>query len=123
MTTDLRQRLRTALVAGLRAKDAEAVAVLRATLAAIDNAEAVDPNAPAPGGGHQHFAGSTAGLAATEAGRRHLTAAEIEGILRREIDDLCAAAAGYDRAGRQDQGQRLRAQADLLAGLLDPSAP
>jgi uncharacterized protein len=42
----LRGRLRGALPAAMKARDAAAVAALRSALAAIDNAEAVEP---APG--------------------------------------------------------------------------
>ena len=41
---DLRDRLRRALPVALKAQDRPAVAALRSTLAAIDNAEAVDPD-------------------------------------------------------------------------------
>jgi hypothetical protein len=39
----LRDRLRRALIAAMRARDAVAVRALRNALSAIDNAEAVDP--------------------------------------------------------------------------------
>ena len=41
---DLRDRLRRALPVAMKAQDRPAVAALRSTLAAIDNAEAVDPD-------------------------------------------------------------------------------
>ncbi len=47
---DLRQRLRTALVTAVKARDTVAVPALRSALSAIDNAEAVTPDAAATRG-------------------------------------------------------------------------
>ncbi|MFD0328421.1 hypothetical protein ACFQZC_09725 [Streptacidiphilus monticola] len=48
---NLRTRLRDALTDAMRARDKAAVGVLRATLAAIDNAEAVPLDGRAPRAG------------------------------------------------------------------------
>jgi uncharacterized protein len=45
---DVRDRLRRALPAAIKARDTVAVAALRSALAAIDNTEAVDPDAAGP---------------------------------------------------------------------------
>src|SRR2546421_1109786 len=68
----LRPRLREALRAAMKARDLTAVAALRMTLGAIDNAEAVDvSDAPSPKGGV--IAGAVTGLGAGEATRRSLS--------------------------------------------------
>jgi uncharacterized protein YqeY len=91
----LRQRLREALPAALRARDRVAVAALRATLAAIDNAEAVDTARAA-----------VAGLA----------------IEQTPMGEREAAARDYDRAGRPERAAHLRGEAAVLAAhLLGPA--
>ena len=110
----LRGRLRGALPAAMKARDGAAVAALRSALAAIDNAEAVEP-APgrSPGAaGHADLAGTVAGLGAAEVERRHLQEAEVEQIVQTEVADRRAAADAYERAGR------LRAEADVLSSHL-----
>ena len=103
----LRGRLRGALPAAMKARDGAAVAALRAALAAIDNAEAVEP---APGrspaaAGHADLAGPVAGLGAAE------------------VADRRAAADAYERAGQAERAGRLRAEADVLSSHLGGPAP
>ena len=94
----LRQRLRVALPAALKARDRLAVAALRSTLAAIDNAEAVDRSAAVD---------------------RHLA---IERIVRAEVAERESAAVEYERAGHRDRAEQLRGEASALSVLsqLDP---
>src|SRR5256885_6974081 len=74
MSTPLRQRLRDALPAAMKARDRVAVAALRATLGAIDNAEAVDR---APSGDHGlAIERSPVGVGAAEVERRGLARAQ-----------------------------------------------
>jgi hypothetical protein len=88
--------------------------VLRSALSAIDNASAVAPGpAPAAASG-PHFAGTVAGLGAGDTGRRRLSEAEIEDIVRAEIAGRQAAARTYDQTGHRDQAARLRREADVL---------
>src|SRR4029450_7369898 len=120
--------------AAMKARDRQAVAAPRSTLAAIDNAEAVDA---AAGGGHPAGAGGIAGaagggggaaggrreaaaavVAAAEAERRTLTAAETEAIVRREVAERQHAADAYERAGQAPHAERLRAEAELLSAYL-----
>ena len=115
MTGTLRERLRTALPAALRQRDAPLVSALRSTLAALDNAEAV------PIG--QHDPGSLA-LEATPVGggtrevpRRDLSDEQVEQLVRAEVDERRAAARLYARAGQHDRAQRLGAEADALAAV------
>lgn len=74
----LRERLQSDLRLALRDGDRLRMSVLRTTLAAVDNAEAVDPVSVTPG--------------ATEVARVELSEADVRAIVRRERDDLVAAA-------------------------------
>jgi uncharacterized protein len=115
--TSLRERLRAALPAAMKARDRAAVAALRSTLAAIDNAEAVAPAGEAAGG--QAIEQVAIGVGATEVERRELTDSEIDQVVRAEIADREAAADDYDRAGHTDRASQLRAEARALAAHLD----
>ena len=133
---DLRDRLRRALPVAMKAQDRPAVAALRSTLAAIDNAEAVDPDEAWPDDMDEDvypagweavdtgaavvdparpgFAGTVAGVGATEVKRRTLSAAETEEIVRGEIDVREAAAAILERVGQHDRAKRLHAEVKVL---------
>ena len=115
-------RLRQALRDAMRARDSVAVSALRSALAALDNAGAVPPGpAPAAASG-PHFAGAAAGLGAGEVPRRGLAAGEAEQIVRAEIAEREAAAAGYEGAGHGEQARRLRQEARILVSALDAGA-
>jgi uncharacterized protein YqeY len=115
--------MRRDLTAAMKARDRQAVAALRSTLAAIDNAEAVDA---AAGGGHPAgegaIAGAAVGVGAAEVERRTLTAAETEAIVRREVAERQHAADAYERAGQAPHAERLRAEAERLNAYLDAGA-
>jgi uncharacterized protein YqeY len=120
MTSPLRPRLRAALTAAMKARDPAVVAALRSALAAIDNAEAVDPaHAPAVGLGAGPVAKAVAGLGAGEVPRRLLTADEETAVVAAEVAERRAAASQYDQLGRADDARRLRTEADVLAAHLD----
>ena len=107
----------------MKARDTVAVSALRSVLAAIANAEAVPPPAVPPDGsapavtGNQYVAGSTAGLAATEAGRRELTGEEVAEIVRAEAAERRAAARQYHAAGQAEQAGRLLREAQVIEEL------
>ncbi len=115
MSTNLRARLRAALPEALKQRDPVRAAVLRSTLAALDNAEAV----PVP----EHAAGSLAweatpaGVGAREVARRDLSDDDVERLVRAEISERQNAARVYDQAGRHGHADRLRHEADTLAAL------
>lgn len=97
------------------------MSALRTALSAIDNAGAVPAGpAPAAGTGGPHFAGAVSGLGAAEARRRALTEPEAEQIVRAEVAERQAAALDYDQAGRPDQAERLRREAQVLIAAIDP---
>jgi hypothetical protein len=134
----LHERLSRALPVAMKARDRVAVAALRSALAAIANAEAVDPPQPPPpaqrpdhgGSGAEQldhggsgsgpaFAGAVAGLGATEVERRRLSGVQVEEVIRAEVAERETAAAGYERAGQLEHAERLRAEAKVLTSYLD----
>jgi uncharacterized protein len=130
-TEDIRVRMRRDLVDAMKARDQQAVAALRSTLAAIDNAEAVDAEeldaealddgpALSTGEGQPPVAGSVLGVGAADVERRVLTPEETADVVRDEVTAREVAADVLERIGRADQAERLRAQAKLLTTYLDP---
>lgn len=101
----------------MKARDRAAVAALRATLAAIDNAEAVETEE----GTGKSLAIETlpVGAGATEAARRVLTEQDVERIVRGEADERERAAAEYADLGRPERAEQLRAEAGALLAHLD----
>jgi hypothetical protein len=112
----LRAAMRHDLVSAMKARQPDAVAALRAAIAAIDNAEAV----PAPEAGRvttsSHIAGARAGLGAAEAARRDLSDSEQRAILRDQITGYTTEADRYEALGQPAAAARLRTQARLLSG-------
>src|SRR5262245_27329590 len=108
----LEQRLRTALLVALKARDRIAVTALRSTLAAIDNAQAVDPGTAAGGSAIEQ---TPLGVGATEALRRVLTQAEVVDIVRAEIAEREAAARAYEQANQPRRADLLRSEAGALS--------
>ncbi|MBG0565777.1 hypothetical protein [Actinoplanes aureus] len=105
--TTLRDRLQAALPAAMKARDKAAVSALRSALAAIENAAAVAPQ-------DSPLGLAATGLGVTEVARREQDEAEIERIVRTEIDERLTAAEEYDRLSQADQATRLRAEAHAL---------
>ena len=92
MSEPLRDRLRAALPAALKARDRATASTLRATLAAIENAEAVDTGPVRAGA----IEASAVGIGAMEAERRVLTEADVVAIVRAEIAERGRAAEVYE---------------------------
>ena len=116
----IRDRLHRALRDAMRARDSVAVSALRSALAALDNAGAVPAGQGPAAASGPHLAGAVAGLGAAEVPRRGLAAGEAERIVRAEIAEREAVAAGYEGAGHGEQARRLRQEARILASVLDP---
>jgi uncharacterized protein len=119
-------RLRAALTEALGSGDRVAAAAVRSALAAVGNAEAVDPAtdigpAVPPVARSEHFAGARQGLRAGEVSRKRLTAADVTQIVSAEIAERQSAATDYDRLGRGDQAERLLREAEVLAAVLNPA--
>jgi uncharacterized protein len=96
------------VTAAIRARDKVTASVLRTTLTALANAEAVDASGSAS-------ALPVPGLYATEAARRTLSDDDVRGLITAEHDDLQRAAAEMQELGQHDTATRLTTQADILA--------
>lgn len=101
----VRDRLRAGLRQAMRARDKVATPALRATLGAIDNAEAV----PLPATGGEPVVGRAADVA-----RRELSEQQVAAIVRAEHDERIDAAELYERLDRSDEAATLRAEAATL---------
>jgi uncharacterized protein YqeY len=93
----------------MKARETSRVTVLRATLAAIANAEAVESDGRVS---------LTAPAGSTEVARRELSHGDVVGIIVRERDELLTAAAEREGLGLGCDAAGLRAQAELLDAYL-----
>ena len=109
MNRSTREQMKADLLSALKGGDVVAVSVLRTTLAALSNAEAVDPCARAEL--------IRAGLFG-DVERRFLTTSDEQAIVTRERDELRASAAVLEEAGRPAEAARCRAAAAILDGYL-----
>ena len=100
MDSALRRRLETDLRAAMERRDGLRLSVLRTTMSALSNAEAVDPGNCPPG--------------VTEVPRRVLAEEEIRSVVERERDELRASAHRLHRVGAHDRARELLRQADVL---------
>lgn len=102
------------LKTAMSARDKTAVAVLRTTLAALSNAEAVSAAGSAP----------ALGAFANDVERKLLDDADVRAVIERERDELAASAAEYDRVDQAAEAAALRAQVAILDRYLtDRSEP
>ncbi|MFI8889910.1 hypothetical protein [Streptomyces paradoxus] len=101
----------------MRARDKAAVSALRATLAALDNAEAVPLDETAPRAAA--LEASPVGAGATEAARRELSERETLDVVRAEAAERLEAAAQLTAPAHADRAERLRAEAAVLLHFLD----
>lgn len=108
----LRDRIRVAL----GARDRPTLAVLRETLAAIENAE-TPPVGKAPTSVDVPFAGSAGSLGAGEAPRVVLSPEAVGALVERELRERRDAITEYLRLGRRDEADDLSLQANTLAEL------
>jgi uncharacterized protein YqeY len=121
MSADLRALLQSSLLPAMRVGDKDTVAVVRAALAAIANAEAVpvESSAALTDG---PIAGAAVGHGSTEAARRELSEAEVREIVERERQERIHAAEESEAGGLGEYAARLRTQAAALAFLLERTA-
>lgn len=115
----LRVLMRQALPEAMRARDKTAVSALRATLAALDNAEAVPVDETRPAGVALEL--SPVGVGATEAVRRELSEDDVRDIVRAEAAERLEAAGQLTAPAHADRAARLRAEAAVLLRFLDPA--
>ncbi len=103
----------------MRARDKAAVSALRATLAALDNAEAVPVDEAALRGvALEH---SPVGVGVTEAARRELSEHRAVEVVRAEVAERLETAAQLTAPAHADRAARLRAEAAVLLRFLDGS--
>lgn len=117
MSMSLRTRMRQALPEAMRAGDKAAVSALRATLAAVDNAEAVPADVAGPR--NPALEESPVGAGATDAARRELSEGAVAAIVRAEAAERLEAATQLTALAQAKRAGRLRAEAGVLLRLLD----
>lgn len=117
MPSSIRDRLRQQLHDALKSRAAAELSALRATLAAIDNAEAVDVTSEDLRG--LPIESAPAGVGGREVQRKRLSEDQIIAVVRREMGDREAAAIQYAESGHEDRAARLRAEADVLRRALE----
>lgn len=118
MDSPLRTALRSRLTTAMRARDREAVSVLRTAVAAIENAEAVPVGeAPRPVTSGD-VAGAAIGLGAGETPRRTLDDAAERTVVEAEVRSLAEAEQLYAGTGNRDRARQAAAGAALLEGVL-----
>jgi hypothetical protein len=99
----------------LKARDRATASTLRAALAAIENAEAVDASSVRAGA----IEASAVGIGVAEAERRVLTETDVVAIVRAEISEQERAAEIYETSGRPDKAAELRSAAETLTTFLE----
>ena len=104
----------------MKARDKVALAVYRSALGAIDNAEAPDASIT-PSVEQGVVAGGVVRLRAGEVSRRELSGADVERVVRLEIEERHATALALDGAGQDERAALLRVEASHLERLLDGS--
>lgn len=114
---EVRRDLRTAL----KSRQPETISVLRAMIAAIDNAEAVQPEAQAPRSADGTVAHSSPGVGSTEAPRRELAMQDVHAIIRDLLHEYDTQAQQYRALHHQEAADRLRRQANILHSYLPAS--
>ena len=119
---DLRTPLRKRLSSALRDQDRPAVSALRSALAALDNAEAVQPAESFRPEASEYIAGGVAGLGAAEVERRVLDAESQGRIVKAEIEARLTAAATYEQHGQNARAAELRLGVEVLLAVLGSTA-
>lgn len=109
--------LRVKLREALGSRQRHVIAVLRETLAAIENAEA-PPATCAPRHTNHLIAGSVNGLRAGEVPRLMLSLEAVATIIEREIRERRDAANEYSKLGREVEASALNSQAKVLEALV-----
>lgn len=109
----LRERAKADLPKAIKARQRHAVVALRSILAAIDNAEAVEPlSGPVPLVGRSD-----------DVPRKELSETQIREIVRMEADERRSAVAAYERLGQQAEAARLRAEIAVIDSYLNGADP
>jgi hypothetical protein len=112
--TGMKARLRADLRNAMKERRAPEVQLIRALIAAIDNAEAPPAGtAQTPPLPHRFLSGSA------EAERLLLSRSDLRDLLLAEIDEREHAAAAFERLEKTDRAEALRAEAHLARRYLE----
>jgi len=114
--TNWRTKLRDALMAARKDRDAIRVAALRSALSAIDNAETPEGTQLAAQSSGT-IANAVIGLGSAEVARRELSDDEIRDLMRAEIDERMTVVAAIETT-HTERADNLRAEAAVITGLL-----
>ena len=106
--SSLRTRIRDDLAHAMRDRDKARVKVLRTTMSAIQNAEAVEGVASVEG---------VAGYGDLQ--RRSLTDEDVLEIIVREIEEFERSVAEYRQIGQMERAQGLQMELEVLRGYLN----
>lgn len=109
--------LRVNLREALGSRQRHIIAVLRETLAAIENAEAPPATTPLANT-NSAIAGSVSGLGAGEVPRLILSPKTVAELIEREIHERSEAAGEYAKLGRNEEADVLTSQVTVLSALL-----
>jgi uncharacterized protein YqeY len=113
----IRERLQRDLRAAMKARDLLARDLLRALIAAIDNAGAVaweETQAPSITTTQGRSRYVVTGAGQTEVARKPLSNEAIAALFKREAGERCAAADAAERHGKTEAAKTLRDRADLV---------
>ena len=113
----IKRQLRDELKFALKSRQSDAVSAFRTAIAAIDNAEAVQPGEPTTQPPNLSPLGSAFG--STELLRRTLSQDEVSTILQGEMDQRTEQAFNYEALGRPEDAERLRREAAILEPFLN----
>lgn len=114
-----RKEVRRDLRAALKSRQPEMVSVLRTMIAAIDNAEAVQPEEQTPRSADGTVAHSSPGVGSTEAPRRELTMSDIHALIRDLLREYETQEKHYRSIHQHEAADRLRRQSNVLRPYLD----
>ena len=115
---DFREQLRHDLRAALKSRQLDTISALRTVIAAIDNAEAVQPETDSPPSADGVVAHSSPGVGSTEAPRRELAMTEIHAIVRDLLCEYETQSEHYRSVHQCEAAHRLRRKANILRAYL-----
>jgi len=106
----LKARLRDDLRMAMQTRSAAETKLLRALIAALDNAQAIPL-----GERHDRYVELRFGDRSAEAPRRILSDADLDRLLQREIQERQDAAQTFDRLGQTERASAMRNEAAIVA--------
>jgi uncharacterized protein YqeY len=107
--------LRLELTTAMKQRDPDAVVALRTAIAAIENAQAIEVRDTGLGATMAHMSRAGHEAAQTELPRRELSDAQVDAIIRAQINERQQDSKRYDALGQAEAATHLRAEAAALA--------